>query len=211
MVLSSGGARGLAHIGAIEELLSRGYNITSVAGASAGSLVGGIYAAGGLEPFKKWLFGLDPMKVMILMDVSVGKNHFLKGEKELTDFYTKEAGITVTPDFERQLKDMVFKQADDGMLALMATRDQGFLIISLSIPAIKAPGNPFYNEDYAKKHASDLLLCSDAIEYSAVCTLLENNYLPDAALNSHKGYEYGRKMLQDNAQFIIDYMFAEHK
>lgn len=136
---------------------------------------------------------------------------FLKGEKELTDFYTKEAGITVTPDFERQLKDMVFKQADDGMLALMATRDQGFLIISLSIPAIKAPGNPFYNEDYAKKHASDLLLCSDAIEYSAVCTLLENNYLPDAALNSHKGYEYGRKMLQDNAQFIIDYMFAEHK
>ena len=75
---------------------------------------------------------------------------FLKGEKELTDFYTKKAGITVTPDFERQLKDMVFKQADDGMLALMATRDQGFLIISLSIPAIKAPDNPFYSEDYAK-------------------------------------------------------------
>ena len=136
---------------------------------------------------------------------------FLKGEKELTDFYTKKAGITVTPDLERQLKDMVFKQADDGMLALMATRDQGFLIISLSIPAIKAPDNPFYNEDYAKKHASDLILCSDAIDYSAVCTLLENNYLPDAALNSLKGYEYGRKMLQDNAQFIVDYMFAEHK
>ena len=89
LVLASGGPRGFAYIGAIEELLSRGYNITSVAGASAGSLVGGIYAAGGLEPFKKWLFGLDPMKVMILMDVSVGKNHFLKGEKvirEIKDF-----------------------------------------------------------------------------------------------------------------------------
>ena len=85
LVLASGGPRGFAYIGAIEELLSRGYNITSVAGASAGSLVGGIYAAGGLEPFKKWLFGLDPVKVMILMDVSVGKNHFLKGEKVIRE------------------------------------------------------------------------------------------------------------------------------
>ena len=40
LVLSSGGPRGFAYIGAIEELLERGYNITSVAGSSIGSLVG---------------------------------------------------------------------------------------------------------------------------------------------------------------------------
>ena len=71
LALASGGPRGFAYIGAIEELQSRGYKITSVAGASAGSLVGGIFAAGGLEAFKQWLFNLDPVKVMTLMDVSV--------------------------------------------------------------------------------------------------------------------------------------------
>ena len=53
LALASGGPRGFAYIGAIEELLARGYEISSIAGASAGSLVGGIYAAGGLEALKK--------------------------------------------------------------------------------------------------------------------------------------------------------------
>ena len=45
LILSGGGARGLAHIGVIEELESRGYVINSIAGTSMGALVGGVYAA----------------------------------------------------------------------------------------------------------------------------------------------------------------------
>ena len=81
LVLSSGGPRGFAYIGAIEVLQERGYNITSVAGASIGSLVGGIYAAGRLPEFKEWLYSLDAWEVFSLMDLSIGKNHFVKGEK----------------------------------------------------------------------------------------------------------------------------------
>lgn len=81
LVLSSGGPRGFAYIGAIEELESRGYNITSVAGCSIGSLVGGIYAAGGLEDFKKWLFQLNNYKLLSLLDVSLSKSYLVKGEK----------------------------------------------------------------------------------------------------------------------------------
>ena len=81
LVLSSGGPRGFAYIGAIEVLQERGYNITSVAGASLGSLVGGIYAAGRLPEFKEWLYSLDAWEVFSLMDLSIGKNHFVKGEK----------------------------------------------------------------------------------------------------------------------------------
>jgi len=81
LALASGGPRGFAFIGAIEELQARGYNITSIAGASAGSLVGGIYAAGGLQQFKEWLFGLDTLKVVSLMDFSLSKNYLVKGEK----------------------------------------------------------------------------------------------------------------------------------
>ncbi len=81
LVLSSGGPRGWAYIGAIEELESRGYNITSVAGASIGSLIGGIYAAGKLSEIKEWLFSLDAWKVFDLMDLSISKNHLVKGDK----------------------------------------------------------------------------------------------------------------------------------
>ena len=81
LVLSSGGPRGWAYIGAIEELISRGYNITSVAGTSIGSLVGGIFAAGKLEEVKEWLFTLDAWKVFSLMDLSISKNHLMKGDK----------------------------------------------------------------------------------------------------------------------------------
>ncbi len=81
LALASGGPRGFAYIGAIEQLLERGYEICSVAGTSAGALVGGIYAAGGLQPFKEWLFGLDPVKIMTLMDFSISKNYLVKGEK----------------------------------------------------------------------------------------------------------------------------------
>ena len=81
LALSSGGPRGFAYIGAIEELQGRGYTITSVSGASAGSLIGGIFAAGGMQAFKEWIEALDPLQVMTLMDVSISKNYLVKGEK----------------------------------------------------------------------------------------------------------------------------------
>ena len=81
LVLSSGGPRGLAYIGAIEELQSRGYMIHSVAGTSMDSLVGGVFAAGKLAEFKEWITTLDGWKVFSLMDFSLSKNHFVKGDK----------------------------------------------------------------------------------------------------------------------------------
>ena len=81
LALASGGPRGFAYIGAIEVLQERGYQISSIAGASAGALVGGIFAAGGLEAFKQWLLGLDPLKIAALTDLSLSKNYLVKGER----------------------------------------------------------------------------------------------------------------------------------
>ncbi|MBQ6277744.1 MAG: DUF3843 family protein [Bacteroidales bacterium] len=136
---------------------------------------------------------------------------FLKGEKALLEFYTKRLGIKITEDFENQLKTVAREHAENGLLAIMATPDQGFLTISYVIPSIKSPDNPYYDAEYAKKHAHELLLNVNAIDYEAICTMLKLNYLPDAALNSLKGYEYGRDFLHANAQYIVDYMFAEHQ
>ena len=81
LVLSSGGARGIAHIGVIEELLQSGYEITSVAGTSMGSVIGGMYALGKLEEYKEWLLKVTRMDIIKFLDLTVGKGGLVKGEK----------------------------------------------------------------------------------------------------------------------------------
>ena len=81
LALSSGGARGLAHIGAIEELESQGYHITSMAGCSMGALIGGVYAAGKLEEFRDWMKTIDKKKMLELTDFSLSLNHLVKGTR----------------------------------------------------------------------------------------------------------------------------------
>lgn len=81
LALSSGGARGLAHIGAIEELEAQGYRITSIAGCSMGSLIGGVYAAGKLAEFREWMKTIDKKKMMELTDFSFSLNHVVKGTR----------------------------------------------------------------------------------------------------------------------------------
>ena len=81
LVLSSGGARGLAHIGAIEELEANGYRITSIAGCSMGALVGGVYAAGKLGEFREWMKTIDRKKMLKLTDFSLSLNHLVKGNR----------------------------------------------------------------------------------------------------------------------------------
>ncbi len=83
LVLSGGGARGIAHIGVIEELEKRGYEITSIAGTSMGALIGGVYAAGRLNALKEWLYTLDKTRVFRLVDFTLSKQGLIKGEKVL--------------------------------------------------------------------------------------------------------------------------------
>jgi len=79
LVLASGGARGMAHIGVIEELEKNGFEIKSISGCSMGSVIGGIYAAGHLREFKKWLKNLDKIDVFKLMDFTISTHGFIKG------------------------------------------------------------------------------------------------------------------------------------
>ena len=81
LVLSSGGARGLAHIGVIEELEAQGFHITSIAGTSMGALIGGIYAAGKLQEFREWMKSIDKRKMIELTDLSFSLNHLVKGNR----------------------------------------------------------------------------------------------------------------------------------
>jgi NTE family protein len=83
LALGAGGAKGLAHIGAIEEIVAQGYQITAIAGCSMGALIGGIYAMGKLDVYRDWACSLDKLDVLKLVDwsLSFSGGGLIKGEK----------------------------------------------------------------------------------------------------------------------------------
>ena len=81
LVLGSGGARGLAHIGVIHELKEREITIASVSGCSIGSLIGGVYAAGKLDEFEHWVRAITKMDMVNLLDLSWARHGLVKGDK----------------------------------------------------------------------------------------------------------------------------------
>jgi NTE family protein len=81
LVLGSGGARGLAHIGIIRWLEENNYIIRSIAGSSIGALIGGIYATGKLDEFEQWVRAITKVDIVTLIDLSWGKSGLVKGDK----------------------------------------------------------------------------------------------------------------------------------
>lgn len=81
LVLSSGGAKGFAHVGVIRALERNGFNIHSVAGASMGSLVGGLYATGELDDFVKFMEDVDFREMVKMIDITIGNKGLIKGDK----------------------------------------------------------------------------------------------------------------------------------
>jgi NTE family protein len=88
LVLGSGGARGYAHIGVIEELEKSGYEIVSISGASMGALIGGLYACGKLQEYKEWVAGLNAINIATLLDISFSRGGIIEGEKVFQKLYT---------------------------------------------------------------------------------------------------------------------------
>ena len=81
LVLGSGGARGLAHIGVIRWLNENGFEIKSISGCSMGALIGGIYAAGKLDDFEHWVLAITKIEIMKLLDLSWSMSGLVKGDR----------------------------------------------------------------------------------------------------------------------------------
>lgn len=107
LVLGSGGARGYAHIGAIEEIQRRGYEIVSVSGSSMGALVGGMFASGHLPEYKDWVLTLSWMKVVRLLDFTLSKGA-IRGDK----IFVQLAKILGSPSIESLDVDFTAVAAD---------------------------------------------------------------------------------------------------
>lgn len=85
LALGSGGARGIAHIGVIRELIKYGFEISSISGTSMGALVGGIYAAGKLDEYESWMRSLSKRNVFNLVDFTMSTQGIIKADRVLKE------------------------------------------------------------------------------------------------------------------------------
>lgn len=96
LVLGSGAARGHSHIGVIQAIEDRGYEIVSISGCSIGAIIGGVYAAGKLPEYREWALSLDKVGVIRLLDMSLFNGGYIKGDR----FFEKIESLIGTPDIE---------------------------------------------------------------------------------------------------------------
>ncbi|PWW37759.1 patatin-like phospholipase family protein [Chromohalobacter israelensis] len=138
LVLGSGGARGYTHIGVIDEVRSRGYEIAAISGCSMGALVGGIYAAGQLEGYRDWVCRLDYFDVLKLVDVTWSPMGAMRASKVMNklesligDIRIEDLSIpltTVATDLTRQKE--IWFQSGPLLRAIRA---------SIAVPGIITP------------------------------------------------------------------------
>jgi NTE family protein len=81
LVLGSGGARGLAHIGVIHWLEENDFKIGSIAGCSIGAVIGGVYAAEKLKEYEQWVRSITKIDIFTLLDLSWEKSGLVRGDK----------------------------------------------------------------------------------------------------------------------------------
>ncbi len=138
LVLSGGGARGIAHIGVIEELEKQGYQIASIAGTSMGALVGAVYALGKLEEFKKWMLTLDKKTIFQLIDLSFSKQGLIKGDRvfnKMKEFIEDENIEDLPIPFVATATDIINKK----QVVFNSGSVFGALRASIAIPTVITP------------------------------------------------------------------------
>ena len=81
LALGSGGARGLTHLGVIKTLVSAGFTIEFVSGASVGALVGAFLAAGKLDQLVTFTSSLTRKESLKMADVMFPTSGLIEGKK----------------------------------------------------------------------------------------------------------------------------------
>ncbi len=227
LVLSGGGARGLAHIGVIEELEDQGYEISSIAGTSMGALVGGVYAAGQLPEFKEWMLSLDKIKVLRLVDFTFSSQGLIKGDRVLRQMRKFVADVNI-----EELKLPFAAVAADLLKGEEVVITEGSMYeairASIAIPSIITPvkknntllvdGGVLNNipVNHVKRHQDDLLI---AVNVNAKVPLL-HPFIPQAQLKERqrfylekmqKIHNYMVKILPEHSQEDLGYFKLVNK
>jgi len=218
LVLSGGGARGIAHVGVIEELLKREYEITSIAGTSMGAVVGGFYAMDALNQFKEFLLTLDKRKTLHLLDFTFGSQGLVKGERlinTLKEFAADKCIEDLKLPYAAVAADILNKKE----VVFTTGSIYDAIRASISIPSVFTPvktknqilvdGGILNNMpmEYVKRNSGDIMI---AVNVNANVSVIKNAIAHHEV--AEKQSKYVKKLVRFNEQVkkIKPKGFTEH-
>jgi NTE family protein len=188
LALGSGSARGLAHIGVIETLNKYNIPIHSVAGSSAGAMIGAMYCLG--VDFKYIKALCKNLQQKDFIDVTVPRIGFVKGERiqEMFKILTKNCEfkdlkipLAVTATDLKNKKQMIIREG----------KVYEALRASISIPGVFIP----YFKD-------DMVLVD-----GAVLDRVPAKILKDTGLDMVIGVDVGFNLTTSNCKSILHVLF----
>lgn len=95
LALSSGVAKGFAHVGVIRALKKHGIEPNIIAGTSIGAVAGASYAAGKLDEFEAWGLSLNRFRLMSYLDFRVKTGGLIGGRKILRLLEKNFKGVNI--------------------------------------------------------------------------------------------------------------------
>lgn len=222
LVLGSGGARGYAHIGVIEALEARGFEIIAVSGCSMGALIGGIYAAGKLPEYRDWVCELDYLDVLKLVDVTWNPMGAMRASKVMSKLETLVGDIliedlpipitTVATDLVRQRE--VWFQSGPLLQAIRA---------SIAVPGIITPVhlgdqvlvdggllNPLPIMPVVAAHQADFVVAVNVTAHSPLPVSLES-LLPKEKIADDSSSQHVIERAQPTGKWMSDVRTATQK
>tara|TARA_R110002012_G_scaffold63999_2_gene168354 strand:- start:3330 stop:4346 length:1017 start_codon:yes stop_codon:yes gene_type:complete len=222
LVLGSGGARGYAHIGVIEALEARGFEIIAVSGCSMGALIGGIYAAGKLTEYRDWVCELDYLDVLKLVDVTWNPMGAMRASKVMSKLETLVGDIliedlpipitTVATDLVRQRE--VWFQSGPLLQAIRA---------SIAVPGIITPVhlgdqvlvdggllNPLPIMPVVAAHQADFVVAVNVTAHSPLPVSLES-LLPKEKITDDSSSQHAIERAQPTGKWMSDVRTATQK
>ena len=172
LVLGSGGARGYAHIGAIEILEKNNIHPDFIVGTSAGSIVGSLYASGkNTSELREIALNL---KANDVRDVTLDKKGFFEGKK-VEDFINKEVNNTPLQSLKIPMY-VIATELKEGKKVVFNYGNTGQAVrASVAIPSMFIPtkiGDDEYVDgglvspvpvDVAKKLGADIVIAVDIL------------------------------------------------
>ncbi len=172
LVLGSGGARGYAHIGAIEILEKNNIHPDFIVGTSAGSIVGSLYASGkNSSELREIALNL---KANDVRDVTLDKKGFFEGKK-VEDFINKEVNNTPLQSLKIPMY-VIATELKEGKKVVFNYGNTGQAVrASVAIPSMFIPtkiGDDEYVDgglvspvpvDVAKKLGADIVIVVDIL------------------------------------------------
>ncbi|MDY6450388.1 patatin-like phospholipase family protein [Acinetobacter faecalis] len=172
LVLGSGGARGYAHIGAIEILEKNNIHPDFIVGTSAGSIVGSLYASGkNSSELREIALNL---KANDVRDVTLDKKGFFEGKK-VEDFINKEVNNTPLQSLKIPMY-VIATELKEGKKVVFNYGNTGQAVrASVAIPSMFIPtkiGDDEYVDgglvspvpvDVAKKLGADIVIAVDIL------------------------------------------------